>query len=75
MRHKFYNTAQWKRLRDLFFKEHPLCEECQRQGIVKVSQIVDHIVPIENGGSKTDVTNLRALCQSCHNKKHFEKVN
>ena len=33
-------------------------------------QIVDHIIPIADGGAEMDVDNLQVLCAACHNRKH-----
>jgi 5-methylcytosine-specific restriction endonuclease McrA len=64
--HKFYQSRQWKKLRAWFIRSNPLCGLCG-----DVAQIVDHILPIEQGGGTMDVSNLQSLCKSCHNKKHF----
>ncbi len=71
-RHKIYSTSRWQKLRE--FKKHrsPLCEECLRHGIVTPMTLVDHIIPIAEGGSPFDVENLQSLCAACHNKKHAE---
>jgi 5-methylcytosine-specific restriction protein A len=69
-RHKFYNTARWRRLRDWYRKRHPLCRECESRGIATVGVIVDHIIPIEDGGPLLDADNLQTLCVVCHNRKH-----
>jgi 5-methylcytosine-specific restriction protein A len=71
-RHEFYNTARWQKLRAWFRGQHPLCQECERQGRVNPSKIVDHIVSIEDGGDMTSADNLQALCVACHNRKHFK---
>ncbi|GIW48990.1 MAG: HNH endonuclease [Caloramator sp.] len=65
-----YNTARWKRLRIKFLKEHPLCEECKRNGVVTLAEVVDHIIP--HKGNKElfwDEENLQALCKECHDSK------
>ena len=61
---KFYNSAQWKKIRKQVLMQEPFCRICGYP-----AQMVDHIVPISQGGSKTDYSNLQPLCQSCHNKK------
>lgn len=69
-RHAFYASTQWRKLRKLYRSAHPLCEECERNGIVRLAEMVDHIVPIANGGAALDERNLQSLCRACHNKKH-----
>jgi len=71
VRHSFYDTSQWKRIREWFRDLYPLCQVCEENGIVRESQVVDHIVPIESGGAMADGSNLQALCFTCHNRKHF----
>ncbi len=71
-RHKIYNTTRWQKLRE--YKRHltPLCEECLRQGRVTPAELVDHIVPIEEGGAVFELDNLQSLCKACHNRKHAD---
>lgn len=61
----------WKRIRDKYAKEHPLCEQCLKEGRVTLMDEVHHIVPISQGGTH-DPSNLMSLCQSCHTKIHME---
>lgn len=65
----FYNSTQWKRLRAVVRKEEPICSECKKHGRVSLTQHVDHILPIAEGGAKLARENLAGLCESCHNAK------
>lgn len=64
-----YKQEKWRRLSIRFRRMHPLCAQCELEGRITPSQLVDHIKP-----SKThpelffDWRNLRALCHSCHNR-------
>lgn len=42
---------------------------CQIQGPTCKTRAteVDHIIPIVEGGSRLDPTNLRSVCRPCHN--------
>jgi 5-methylcytosine-specific restriction enzyme A len=31
--------------------------------------VVDHVVPLKDGGARFDRANLQPLCVSCHNRK------
>ena len=62
--------AEWKKHRDQFLLEHPLCVECRRKGYVMPATVVDHIVP--HKGDKDlfwDKTNWQPLCETHHNIK------
>lgn len=69
-RHRLYSTSQWQKLRE--YKKHrsPLCEECLRHGVTTPAVLVDHIVPIDDGGAPFELDNLQSLCAACHNRKH-----
>jgi len=64
-----YNLQAWKRLSLAKRKANPICEECQRKGIIKSAYCVDHIVPINQGGDPWAWDNLQSLCRKCHDKK------
>lgn len=69
-----YSTAYWQRLRASALAREPLCRECARHGAVTAAQVVDHITPIQDGGTDA-LDNLQALCQSCHNAKTRRESN
>ena len=68
--HKKYGRA-WKRIRDRYASEHPLCEKCLEDGKVTLMDEVHHILPVSRGGTH-DRSNLMSLCRSCHNKIHHD---
>ena len=55
----------WKRVRDRFLAQHPLCEVCQKEGRLTSAEEVHHIVPLSKGGTNA-TENLMSLCKSCH---------
>lgn len=55
----------WKRIRDSYISQHPLCEECEKKGKFTKAEEVHHILPLSRGGTH-ERTNLMALCKSCH---------
>lgn len=61
----------WKRIRDRYVRQHPLCEQCLKEGRLTLVDEVHHILPISQGGKSTP-DNLMSLCRSCHNKIHLE---
>ena len=67
---KTYGRA-WKRIRDRYAAEHPLCEMCLKEGRLTPVEEVHHILPISKGGTHAR-DNLMSLCQSCHTKLHHD---
>lgn len=67
----FYNSARWKRTREIYARsKFYLCEKCG-----KPYKIVHHKQPITKDNiHDTNITlsynNLQCLCQDCHNAIH-----
>lgn len=69
---KEYKTARWIRLRRMKLNHNPLCERCQKKGIIKLAVLVHHIKPVKSGGVMYDMDNLMSLCHDCHILIHQE---
>ena len=67
---KKYGRA-WKCIRDRHIVQHPLCEQCEKEGKLIPAAEVHHKIPISKGGTHAR-ENLMSLCRSCHNKIHHE---
>ncbi|RYG79405.1 MAG: HNH endonuclease [Alphaproteobacteria bacterium] len=50
----------------------PLCRDCKAQGFVKVADVIDHIVPLAQGGTDDDA-NTRPLCHEHHKARTAEQ--
>lgn len=70
---QFYHTPTWRRLRMEVLRREPLCRRCAQAGITREARVVDHIVPIRQGGDKMAMSNLQPLCTACHEKKTIEE--
>ena len=68
--HRRYGRA-WKRIRDKYASEHPLCEQCLKEGRYVRTEEIHHKLPLSQGGTH-ERGNLIALCRSCHAKIHAE---
>jgi len=70
----FYNSRLWKDMRELMFRrDHGLCVQCRSKDIIKIGDVVDHIIPIRvDWLRRLDPANLQTLCHACHNKKTKE---
>jgi len=51
----------------MFLREHPLCDLCAVDGLVKAATDVHHLAPKREGGTDEE-SNLQALCHSCHSR-------
>ena len=76
---KLASTAynKYRKLRQAYLMEHPLCELCLKKGIIKQAEQVHHIRPILTGKNELesiqlaiDKKNLMALCCECHKAQH-----
>jgi len=69
-KNEIYNYA-WRKLRNRFIHENPLCVECLKVGITEAATDIDHIIPLTgvNDPTRLDPSALQALCHVCHSKK------
>ena len=78
LRKKGYNNTQWKKLRETYLKNNPLCADCLAKGKITPATSVHHIKsPFKNGeinyGLLLDYDNLMSLCHECHGERHAEE--
>ena len=59
-----YGTA-WDKVAALVKAQEPLCRPCNKLGITRAADEVDHIVPKAQGGTD-DRDNLQPICADCH---------
>lgn len=66
----FYNSTRWRKTSIAYRKQQPLCEVCLK-GLEHIctADVVDHIVPIEQGGSQFNPDNHMGMCHKHHNRK------
>ena len=57
--------SEWRKVRDRYIMEHPLCEECLKQGRLTPASECHHVRPLFDGGT-SDFDNLMSLCKNCH---------
>jgi 5-methylcytosine-specific restriction protein A len=65
----FYNSHRWHEYSRQYRKKNRLCITCLDKGLTVLSQCVDHIVRIEEGGDMWNPNNHQALCTACHSIK------
>ena len=65
-----YNDHRWKQASQQYRVMNPLCVECEKQGIVRAAECVDHIAPHKgNAELFWSVENWQSLCNRCHSEK------
>ena len=78
LRRAAYNTTEWRKLREVYMHEHPLCERCLEKGSLVPAEDIHHIrSPFKGGevnyGLLLDHDNLMAVCKKCHQEIHNQK--
>lgn len=68
-RQRGYDKA-WEKARSSYLATHPLCEDCDKRGLVEPAVMVHHIKPLSEGGKRLDPDNMQALCNRCHERQH-----
>lgn len=71
----YYNSKSWKDLRAFKISNNPLCENCLKNGVLRATEVVDHIEPItlNNTEKFLEYNNLQSLCNNCHWEKTHNK--
>lgn len=69
----YYNSEAWKRLRNVYISEHPVCEICLQHGHVEPAEHVHHKYRFQaehtieaKWNTFLNINNLIALCKKCH---------
>lgn len=70
---EFYKSPAWLLARKRQLDRQPFCEECLKAGKRTKATMVDHIIPIRQGGDRYAAENLQSLCWSCHSRKSVEE--
>lgn len=52
-------------LRKARLMREPLCRHCYERGIITASVTPDHVIPLKDGGTESEI-NIQCLCEQCH---------
>ena len=74
----WYSTTRWRKARQIYLSQHPLCVECLKDNKLITADVVDHIIDHKGNIERfCDTNNWQALCKRCHDSKtaktHFNK--
>ena len=74
---KYYGDKRWKKLREEYFNEHPVCEICEMNGIYKQTDDIHHLHVFGNAPTEEakyslllNKNNLCSCCKMHHNMFH-----
>lgn len=70
---RIYDRKRWTILRRAVLYEESLCRACLAQGKETIATLVDHMIPLEDGGAPWDRDNLQPLCHEHHSVKTAEE--
>lgn len=78
LRQTAYQLPAWRKMRETYMHEHPLCEECLKVGKVTAAEDVHHKTsPFRNGevnyGLLLNYNNLMSVCRKCHGEIHAKQ--
>ena len=77
-RQSMYSKSEYRKLRDWYYQCHPICEDCQRIGLLTEAKDIHHVMspydpnisPAESYRRLMDENNLVSLCRYHHNLRH-----
>ena len=64
---------KWMECRESWLRLHPLCCDCEAEGVTKVAEEVDHIIPLWKGGAD-DESNYASRCKDHHAAKTAQEA-
>ena len=64
-----YHSNRWTRESREFRRANPLCRKCESKGIIRASEVTDHIVPVAIHPDFWDRSNWQPLCKTCNIEK------
>jgi 5-methylcytosine-specific restriction enzyme A len=57
-----YHAKKWITTREKVLNRDPICRVCDNA----LSEQVDHIKPLSQGGARFELVNLQGICVRCH---------
>lgn len=62
--------GKWRKARNIFLRQYPLCKMCTDEGFVAAASVIDHTIP-HRGNLRLfwDQNNWQPLCRNHHNQR------
>ena len=73
---RFYKSSAWQKCRAMVWsRDHGLCVDCMKRGMVTPAEEVHHIIEltpenIDDPSVTLNMDNLVSLCRECHQARH-----
>ena len=75
---KYYQNAEWKKIREHKYNDTPCCEICEKLGYAVPADAIHHLRPYGNGETQQekkrlllDYNNLCSCCNEHHKQFHY----
>ena len=68
-RQRFYQSTQWKKIKQYKKQLNPLCEICLKNNKLTPTEDIHHIhdlIDVPTYENATNIDTLQSLCKSCH---------
>jgi len=64
---RLYDKRHWRDgRRRAQLRQHPLCQECEKRGVVTAATVAHHVVRHNNNITPFRLSPLMSLCANCH---------
>jgi 5-methylcytosine-specific restriction endonuclease McrA len=70
-RERGYDRA-WDQFSVAWRRQNPFCAMCEQNGRDVVCDVVDHMIPLVDGGERLAPENVWSLCHLCHSRTKAE---
>ena len=74
-KHSGYSMQWWRKYSVQLRSLNPKCYDCEKEFYDIKNLVIDHVIPVELGGSFEDKRNHVVRCVWCHNKKTSQEKN
>jgi 5-methylcytosine-specific restriction protein A len=72
---QLYEHRRWRRIHRQQIQRKPVCEMCERRGLLAAATVVDHVIPHKGDINRFWLGPFQSLCATCHNAdKHVQEL-